>query len=102
MGGNSQLAQEIVSLLKTEAVRLWEELQSSVDSQRAREVRRAAHTLKSNLRNVALPITAELFGKCEAAAQKELWPDINQSMPSMSESIKALDVWCTRMLQLRG
>ena len=101
MGNNSELATEIVSLLRTEAARLWEELRIGVDQQQAREVRRAAHTLKSNLRNVALPITAELFGKCELAAQKEQWSELVHYMPTMSESIDALDGWCKHMLQLR-
>ena len=101
MGDNAELATEIVALLRSEAIRLWEELRTGVEDQQAREVRRAAHTLKSNLRNVALPLTAELFGKCEVAAQKEQWAELDRTMPMMSESIDALDGWCMRMLQLR-
>ncbi len=52
LGGDSQLASEIVLLLRTEAIRLWQDLDANLSNRQAREVRRAAHTLKSNLRNV--------------------------------------------------
>lgn len=102
MGGNSQLAGEIVSLLRTEAVRLWQDLQASVSLRQAREVRRAAHTLKSNLRNVVLNDTADLFGRCESFAQKEQWEDILSLLALMSESIEMLVHWCDRMQQVRS
>lgn len=102
MGGNAQLAYEIVSLLRTEANRLWLELQANVESRQAREVRRAAHTLKSNLRNVALNATAEMFGKCESAAMKEQWDEIVKVLPSLSLAIEVLDRWCGQMLRMRG
>lgn len=102
MGGNASLAHEIVSLLRSEANRLWQELKTNVEARQAREVRRAAHTLKSNLRNVALNTTAELFGSCESWAQKEQWHDISVNISTMSSVIDALDDWCERMLKVRG
>ena len=99
MGGNAALSREIVTLLRTEAVRLWKDLQAGVATEEAREVRRAAHTLKSNLRNVALPVTAELFGKCESWAQHSQWTEIRAQLQSMETAIEALDLWCTRMLE---
>ncbi len=97
IGGNSQLAREIVGLLMTEVPRLWKELQANLETRQAREVRRAAHTLKSNLRNVALLESAEIFGACEVAAQHEQWPAIQAMQPALAHVVDGLIHWCERM-----
>ncbi len=100
MGGNVSLSKEIVILLKSEVPRLWQELDSAITSHQAREARRAAHTLKSNLRNVALTITEICLANVSHGRSKSSGLKSSYSAQPCSPPGQ-LQEWCEKMLQLR-
>lgn len=97
LGGNMSLAHEVIDLLRFEAPRLFQLLRESSAAQDAREARRAAHTLKSNLRNVGLNEIGELAGKMETWAQARNWESLNTRLSELERAVHEVTSWCDEM-----
>ncbi len=93
LGGNASLAREVVALLVTEAPRLFQQFVVSVERREAKEARRYAHTLKSNLRNVALAADSELAGQFEHWSQHGDWVSIESRLSELERSIDEIVEW---------
>lgn len=99
LGGNAQLAREVVDLMRFESVRLFELLCDNCAMRNVREARRAAHTLKSNLRNLALNDVAALAGKIEKMVLDEEWNLLDEQLKRLDAEIEAVVKWCKAMLE---
>jgi HPt (histidine-containing phosphotransfer) domain-containing protein len=100
LGGNLALAREVVDLLRFEAPRLVRALSDSCALGEAREARRAAHTLKSNLRNLGLNEVAALAGQIECLAQASDWDALPAKVAQLESSVHGVVRWCDDMLAL--
>ncbi|MGN6134488.1 MAG: ATP-binding protein [Aureliella sp.] len=98
LGGNLELAREVVDMLRYEAPRLVRVLGESCVHQEPREARRAAHTLKSNLRNLGLEEAASLAGQLERLAQAADWQAMAAKRSQLETSITEVVHWCDAML----
>ncbi len=95
LGGNQALAHEVVSLLAMEVPRLANEMRRYHGEKNLKEVRRAAHTLKSNLRQVGL-VDAALFAEyCEKLALSEKFEELSSEFFQLDELESMLIKWCS-------
>jgi HPt (histidine-containing phosphotransfer) domain-containing protein len=101
LGGSSELARDVVDLLRLEAPRLFAVLNDNCNARNAREARRAAHTLKSNLRNVGFEDVASLSGTIEKLALVSDWDALPGKLVMLEAEIQSVVHWCDEMLAMR-
>ena len=75
-------------------------LEESCTQQEAREARRAAHTLKSNLRNLGFNEAAALAGHIECLTQAADWEALAAKLPELRSHIHCVVDWCEELLAL--
>ncbi|RMF43064.1 MAG: response regulator [Planctomycetota bacterium] len=69
MHGNEELVRDVLQLLSHEAPKLGRQFHQAVEQKQWADAQRAAHTLKSNARHVALHDVAQLAEQLETAAR---------------------------------
>ncbi|MFO1065004.1 MAG: ATP-binding protein [Pirellulales bacterium] len=98
LGGNRTLAIDVLKLLRTEVPRLQRELERSVHDRVTKNARRAAHTLKSNLRNVCLKEDAKVLGAMEDAIIAERWDEVDALWTRQQPRFHLIKVWTEQLL----
>jgi two-component system, sensor histidine kinase and response regulator len=99
LGGNGQLAREVLVLLKREAPRLWRELAQAIRNQQARPARLAAHTLKSNLRSIGLRELSDIAAELERLSLAEQWLSAAAIMERSDQQISEISDWTDSLVR---